>query len=43
MNTVIAITAITCPLWLLLPIAAIGERTAFGRWYTDKLDKAFGR
>ena len=42
MNAVIAVAAITSPMWLLLPIAALGERTGFGRWLTAKLDAALG-
>jgi len=41
-NTVIAMAAITSPLWLLYPICLLGEHTPFGRWLTAKLEQAMG-
>ena len=42
MNAVIAVAILTSPLWLLFPIALVGERTQFGRWLTERLDRAMG-
>lgn len=41
MTGVIAVAIITSPMWLMLPIAALGERTPTGRRITAALDRRF--
>ena len=43
MNAVIAVAIVTSPLWLMLPIAALGTHTPTGRRITEVLEARMAR
>ena len=43
MTAVIAVAIVTSPLWLMFPIAALGERTPTGRRITAAIDARMTR
>ena len=41
MNAVLAIAIITSPVWLMLPLAVLGERTPTGRRIASAIDARY--